>query len=88
VGIKKTLIVGLFALPLVGCGIAAKVESRNEYQDSAANYKNCLNANPATPKNCEGLRLAMETDERKYNNLSAGINPGSQTSANITVLNR
>jgi hypothetical protein len=55
---------------------------------SATNYKACLAANPASPQNCEGLRLAMETDERKYNNLSAGLNPGSQTSTNVTVLNR
>jgi len=73
---------------LAGCGLAAKVESRNDYQASASNYKSCLTANPATPQNCEGLRLAMETDERKYNNLSAGTNPGSQTSTNLTVLNR
>jgi len=73
---------------IAGCGITAKVESRNEYQESAARYKACLTDNPSTPKNCEGLRLAMETDERKYNNLSAGINPGSQSTANVTILNR
>jgi hypothetical protein len=78
----------LLALPLAGCGLAAKVESRQDYQASEAQYKACLTANPATPQNCEGLRLAMEADERKYNNLSAGINPGSQTTRNVTVLNR
>jgi len=79
----------LFLLPtLGGCGIAARVDSRNEYQASAAAYKSCLSANPAAPQNCEGPRLAMEADERKYNNLSAGINPGSQTSSNVTILNR
>jgi hypothetical protein len=30
----------------------------------------------------------METDERKYNALSAGINPGSQQNATVTVINR
>jgi hypothetical protein len=83
----RVVIVGC-CLMLAGCGIAARVESRNEYQESAARYKECLAANPSTPKNCEGLRLAMETDERKYNNLSAGLNPGSQSTANVTVLNR
>jgi len=73
---------------IAGCGIAAKVESRNEYQESTARYKACLTDNPSAAKNCEGLRLAMETDERKYNNLSAGINPGSQSTANVTILNR
>jgi hypothetical protein len=76
------------ALPLSGCGIAARVDARNEYQASAENYKTCLAANPTTPQNCESLRLAMETDERKYNNLSAGLNPGSQTQSSVTILNR
>lgn len=78
----------VLCLPLAGCGLAAKVDARREYQDSAAQYKTCLTSNPASPQNCEGLRLAMEADERKYNNMSAGIDPGSQRSANITVLNR
>jgi hypothetical protein len=76
------------AFSLAGCGLAARVDARNDYQASATNYKACLAANAASPQNCEGLRLAMETDERKYNNLSAGLNPGSQTSTNVTVLNR
>jgi hypothetical protein len=76
------------AISLAGCGIGARVDARNEYQASATDYKACLAANPASPQNCEGLRLAMETDERKYNNLSAGLNPGSQRSTNLTILNR
>jgi hypothetical protein len=80
----------IFLLPLAGCGggIAAKVEARQDYQASEAQYKACLTANPAAPQNCEGLRLAMEADERKYNNFSAGINPQAQTSRNVTILNR
>ncbi|MHC2619194.1 hypothetical protein ACVIW2_001226 [Bradyrhizobium huanghuaihaiense] len=73
---------------LGGCGVAAKIEARNDYRTSADQYKACLTANPAAPQNCEGLRLAMETDERKFNNLSAGTNPGSQISHNVTILNR
>jgi hypothetical protein len=76
------------ALPLAACGIAAKVDARNEYQSSTENYKQCLAANPSAPQQCEGLRLAMEADERKYNNMSAGINPGAQRSSNVTILNR
>ena len=68
------LVIGFLAVPLAGCAVTASVESRNEYQVSAANYKKCLLANPATLQNCEGLRLAMETDERKYNELTAGMN--------------
>lgn len=83
--------IGLLLLlaPLIGgCGLVAKVESRQEYQASAAQYKACLAANPAAPQSCEGLRLAMETDERKYNALSAGANPGAQRTGTLTVINR
>jgi hypothetical protein len=73
---------------LGGCGIGARVEARNDYQASETQYKTCLTANPAAPQNCEGLRLAMEADERKYNNLSAGLAPGSQRQNTVTILNR
>lgn len=72
---------------LAGCGYVARSDARNDYQSSAANYKSCLAANSAAPQSCESLRLAMETDERRYNNLSSAIN-GTQSSANLTVLNR
>jgi hypothetical protein len=79
----------MLALSLTACGgIAAKIDARNDYQASAERYKQCLAANPSIPKQCEGLRLAMEVDERKYNNLSAGVNPESQRSANVTIMNR
>jgi hypothetical protein len=84
----RYMIVVVSSLMLAGCGISARVDARNDYQVSSANYKACLSANPATPQNCEGLRLAMEMDERKYNNLSAGLAPGNQRSDTLTILNR
>lgn len=84
----RFLVAGLLALPLVGCGLAARVESRNDYRASTEQYKACLAENPATPRNCEGLRLAMEADERRFNNLAAGATPGAQTSSSVTILNR
>ena len=83
---RAIALLGCFALG--GCGVSARVDARNDYQASAAQYKSCLASNPAIPQNCEGPRLAMETDERRYNNLSAGLNPGSQSSTNLTVLHR
>jgi hypothetical protein len=83
----RILAVFIGFLALSGCAVVARNDARNDYQASASNYKACLGTNQADPQNCEGLRLAMETDERKYNNLSAGIT-GAQTSSNITVLNR
>jgi hypothetical protein len=73
---------------LAGCGLAAKIEARNDYRASADQYKACLAANPASPASCEGLRLAMETDERKFNNMSAGVNPDAQSSHSLTIINR
>ena len=84
----RVLVLLLTALPIAGCGIAAKIDARQDYQASEAQYKSCLTANAAAPQNCEGLRLAMEADERKYTNFSAGTNPGSQTTRNVTILNR
>lgn len=81
-----------FILPvcaiLGGCALAAKTDARNDYRASTDQYKACLTANSAAPQKCEGLRLAMEADERKYNNLSASMNPDGQRSANVTILNR
>ena len=86
--LKLAILLGILSISVAGCGLAARTDARNEYRSSTADYKACLTANPATPQNCEGLRLAMEADERKYNNLSAGLNPDGQRSANVTILQR
>jgi hypothetical protein len=83
----RIAVLGLAGLALAGCGIAAEVGSRNEYQASAERYKACLAANSTTPQNCESLRLTMETDERKFQNISAGRSHGA-TSGTYTILNR
>jgi hypothetical protein len=80
--------IALLGCSALGCAVAAKIDARNDFQASAAQYKSCLASNPATPLNCEGLRLALEDDERRYGNLSAGMNPGSQSTRNVTILNR
>jgi hypothetical protein len=64
-------------LLLSGCGVAAKVGARNDYLASEANYKNCLAQNSANPHQCDGLRMALEVDERKYQNLTAGSSGGN-----------
>lgn len=75
------------ALSLAGCGITAKVDARNEYQASSERYKACLAANPTDARPCDGFRLAMEADERKYTNFSAGIQGGS-AAVNVNSLSR
>lgn len=83
---RKAVVLLLCPL-LAGCAVAARYEARTDYQQSAAAYKACLAANPSATQNCEGARLAMETDERKYTNIGAGT-MGRQDAGNITVLNR
>jgi hypothetical protein len=75
-------------LALGGCGIAAKVDARNEYQVSSERYKACLAANPTDARLCDGFRLAMEADERKYTNFSAGIQQGGSAAVNVNSLSR
>lgn len=76
-------------LGLAGCGgLMAKVDARSNYQQSLADYKACLNANPSAPQACEGKRLIMEADERAFNNMSAGIQQGGNTTRNVIVQGR
>jgi uncharacterized protein YceK len=69
----KRILVALCTLALVGCGIVAKIDARTEYQKTVADYRACLDAHPWELKACDGKRLAMEAEERAYNNLSAGV---------------
>jgi hypothetical protein len=43
---------------------------RQQYEESASGYRSCLGANQANPRTCEAQRLAMESDERAFNNIS------------------
>jgi hypothetical protein len=75
----------LSVVSLSGCGIEAKINARNDMQQSKLNYKNCLANNPSDPKACESTRLAYETDIRAYKTLSAGMQPGLNNSLNLTT---
>ena len=68
---------------LGGCGIAAKVQNRNNMQDSLAAYKGCLASHPADVQSCEGARLAYEADMQAYRATSAGILPGHNDTVNV-----
>lgn len=67
----------IVCLALSGCGISAKIIARNDYLASEANYKNCVSQNSANPHQCDGLRMALDADERKYQNLSSGSSGGN-----------
>jgi hypothetical protein len=66
-----------FAVALSGCGIAAKVDARNDMEQSKAAYKNCLAANPSNPSACAGLEAAFQADLAAYRATSAGVNPNT-----------
>jgi hypothetical protein len=70
-------ILGIVALgvTLGGCGVVARMEdlqecvkARQQYEESAAAYRTCLGVNQVNPRACEAQRLAMESDERAFNN--------------------
>ena len=60
-GLGERILVALCTLALAGC------------QKTVADYRACLDAHPWELKACDGKRLAMEAEERAYNNLSAGV---------------
>jgi hypothetical protein len=83
--VKVVLLLALTA-SVSACGIAAKVDARNEYQKSLAAFKACLAAHPDDPNTaCQSQKMAMEADERAYNNFGAGINPGAQRTYNVNT---
>jgi hypothetical protein len=83
-------ILGIVALAaaLTGCGVVARMEDRQEYvkarqqyEESTGGLPHLSSANQANPRACEAQRLAMESDERAFNNISGHA-------ANINVQQR
>lgn len=63
---------------LVGaCGIAAKVNARNDMEASKVAYKTCLAQNPQGISGCEAAHEAYEADLAAYRATSAGIRSGA-----------
>jgi hypothetical protein len=81
------MLVVLCALTLAGCG-AAKVDPRAyvhaEYQSADDEYRACINDNLRNVEKCEGKRVQMETNERAYNNMAAGITHGGNVTSRST----
>ena len=75
----RLVTLALVGASLGGCALANRIESQQNYHDSEAKYRNCLAAN--APQACEGPRLAMEADERAFNNMSG-------RSVNVNTLQR
>jgi hypothetical protein len=60
-------VVPILAGLLSGCGIAAKVNARNDMEASKSAYKACLaHQSQDDPSSCEALRQAYEADLSAY----------------------
>jgi hypothetical protein len=70
---------------LQGCGIADKVDARNQTHRSLAAYKACLIQHAQVMGACEGARLAYEADLKTYRAFSAGIHPGTDNTLNLNT---
>jgi hypothetical protein len=53
--------------------------AREDYRESSAKYRQCLEANASAPQKCEGLRVLAEADSQKYQTLV-----GSKANVNVT----
>jgi hypothetical protein len=80
---QKIILCTLLPVLLTGCGVAAKVNARNDLEQSKAAYKECLAQHPQDVRACEGLRMSYETDLQTYKAMSSGIQPGSNSTVNI-----
>jgi len=67
----------LFGIFVSGCGIAAKVQARDDMMQAKDSYTQCLTENSADPSKCQGLKEAYDADLKAYLATSSGVRPGS-----------
>jgi hypothetical protein len=79
----RFIVMGL-VLTVTGCGIAAKIQARQAYQQATADYDACLSAHSTHLDICEAKRQIMLTDEAEYNNFAAGIYAGGSHAVNVS----
>ena len=80
--IRWVFVIG-FAAALGGC--FQEREARLEYQNSTANFKDCVRSRG--PEHCDTERVLMEADERKYTNIGAAADAGRSTD-NVNIQRR
>jgi hypothetical protein len=84
----RYILLGLAAISLSGCAgspVAVQREAQRQYATSVTNYRTCLAENSSNVKACEGLRLAMEADERAFNNMSASLPPNFSGTRSVNI---
>jgi hypothetical protein len=63
---KRVCLLLAIAVALSACGLAVRMNARNDMESSKAAYKACLSENPAKVSVCEALRLSYEADLKAY----------------------
>jgi hypothetical protein len=84
----RYLWLGLAAVCLSGCAgspVAIQREAQRQYATSVTNYRTCLTENSTNVKACEGLRLAMEANERAFNNMSSSLPPNFSSMRSVNI---
>ena len=69
---KQLCFLVAMATSLSACGLAAKMDARNDMEASKAAYKVCLAGNPKDVSSCQALQLSYEADLKAYEATSAG----------------
>lgn len=78
---KKQLLIFVLCLSVAGCGIAAKVQAREDVQKSKAAYKECLADHPKSVNACSAQKEAYDADMDEYIQFTNGtrLNTSSDT---------
>ena len=71
------LVACLVSWALFSCGVAAKVQTRDDMMQAKSAYTQCLTNNSSEPSKCAGLKEAFETDLQAYRATSSGVRNGT-----------
>jgi hypothetical protein len=64
------------SIALGGCGIAAKVQARDDMMQAKSAYTQCLSENSSDPSKCAGFKEAYDADLQAYRATSNGLRSG------------
>jgi hypothetical protein len=65
-GMNRAYFLLAAVVALSACGLAVRMDARNDMVGSKAAYKSCLAQNPGKVSACEASRLSYEADLKAY----------------------
>lgn len=80
----RSLVLLMAILP-TGCGIAAKVQARDDMMAAKKAYTDCIVANATSPNACQAQRAVFDVDMEAYRATSAGIQGGSNNTLTVNA---